>query len=43
MKWIPNSHSQEGQESFVINQLKGKRDGYYVEIGGHHDTELSNT
>lgn len=43
MKWIPNSHSQEGQESFVINQLKGKRAGYYVEIGGHHATELSNT
>ena len=43
MKRIPNSNSQAAQESFVLNQLKEKRNGYYVEIGGYHATELSNT
>lgn len=43
MKWIPKSNSQAGQESFVLNQLQEKRQGYYVEIGGYHAVELSNT
>jgi hypothetical protein len=43
MRRIPNSNSQAGQESFVLNQLKEKRQGYYVEIGGYHAVELSNT
>jgi len=43
MKKILNSNSQAAQESFVLNQLKEKRNGYYVEIGGYHAVELSNT
>lgn len=43
MKRFANSHSQAAQESFVLNQLKEKRNGYYVEIGGYHAVELSNT
>jgi hypothetical protein len=43
MKLIPNSNSQAAQESFVLNQLKEKKQGYYVEIGGYHAVDLSNT
>jgi hypothetical protein len=43
MEIIPNSNSQAAQESFVLNQLKEKRNGYYVEIGGYHATKDSNT
>jgi hypothetical protein len=31
------------QESFVLNILENKREGYYVEIGGFHSTQISNT
>lgn len=43
MKYIAGSNSQAAQESFVLNVLKEKREGYYVEIGGYHAIELSNT
>lgn len=43
MKYIPGSNSQAGHESFVLNMLQEKTNGYYVEIGGYHATELSNT
>ena len=43
IKKIPGSYSESGQESFVINQLKEKKHGYYVEIGAYHPTRLSNT
>ena len=43
MRRFANSHSQAAQESFVLNQLNEKKNGYYVEIGGYHAVELSNT
>jgi hypothetical protein len=43
IKWIPGSQSREGQESFVIDRLKSKKHGYYVEIGGFDAIEHSNT
>lgn len=43
MKSFPNSNSQASQESFVLNVLQEKYRGYYVEVGGHHATYLSNT
>lgn len=40
----PDSHSGgTGQESFVLHVLKGKREGYYVELGAFHSTMGSNT
>lgn len=40
---LAESCSQAGQESFVLNVLRWKRFGYYVEIGAFDHTELSNT
>jgi hypothetical protein len=37
------SYSQAGQESFVINALKEKRNGFYVEIGAYDSKIMSNT
>ena len=36
-------YSQAGQDQFVIETLKGKNDGVYVEIGAYHSTSISNT
>ena len=36
-------YSQAGQDQFVIDMLKGKKAGVYVEIGAYHSIELSNT
>lgn len=38
-----DSFSQSGQESFVLNILESKRDGFFIEIGAYHSSELSNT
>ena len=43
MKIYDGSNSQAGQESFVIGSLKEKRNGYYLEIGGYHSKDDSNT
>lgn len=43
MKIYEGSNSQAGQESFVLNSLKEKRGGFYVEIGGYHSKNDSNT
>jgi len=43
MKIYEGSNSQAGQESFVLNSLKEKRHGFYVEIGGYHSKNDSNT
>ena len=40
---MPNSYSQVGQESFVMNMLEWKRNGFYVEVGAWNSTHLSNT
>jgi hypothetical protein len=37
------SYSQAGQDKFVIDTLKGKTNGLYVEIGAYHSKEISNT
>jgi hypothetical protein len=43
MQLYENSNSQAGQESFVINALNGKRNGYFLEVGAFHGIEDSNT
>lgn len=40
---IKESNSQASQESFVINVLKEKTDGFYVELGGGWAAKNSNT
>jgi hypothetical protein len=40
---FPNSHSSEGQETFVLNVLNEKTNGYYLEIGSNHPRVTSNT
>ncbi len=37
------SFSQAKQDIFVINCLKFKKDGFFVEIGGNHPIICSNT
>lgn len=37
------SYSQAGQDMFVLETLKYKQYGTYVEIGAYHSTEMSNT
>jgi hypothetical protein len=36
-------YSQVGQDQFVIEMLKGKSGGTYIEIGAFHSVDLSNT
>ena len=43
MKIYEGSYSQAHQESFVINALNEKRNGFYLEIGGYHSKYDSNT
>jgi hypothetical protein len=43
MKLYEGSYSQANQESFVLNALKEKRNGFYLEIGGYHSKYDSNT
>jgi hypothetical protein len=43
MKLLPESHSQSGQESFVLHTTDFKKRGTYVEVGAWHGVELSNT
>ncbi len=40
---FPESQSTEGQESFVLNVLNEKHNGYYVEIGSNDPYMASNT
>lgn len=37
------TYSEVGQDQFVLNMLKGKSQGVYVEIGAWHPWVLSNT
>ena len=39
----PESRSLDSQESFVINVLKHKEKGYYVEVGANHPFIANNT
>ena len=43
MEIYPNSFSQEAQESFVLNILKEKKNGFYLEIGSWHPVLKNNT
>ena len=43
LPWMHGSKSQLGQESFVLWILNQKTDGFYIEIGASHPTNLSNT
>jgi FkbM family methyltransferase len=38
-----NYLSQAGQDKWVIDFFKGKRDGYFVDIGAYDGKEISNT
>ena len=42
-KRYPQSSSSQLQETFVLNVLNEKRNGYYVEVGSHHPVVASNT
>ena len=42
-KYIPDSESQIFQDLFVLNELKFKRNGYFIEIGAANGKNLSNT
>jgi hypothetical protein len=37
------SYSQAGQDLFVSSMLKGKRDGYFLEIGSNHPSQHNNS
>ena len=37
------SYSQAGQDRFVLESLDYKPNGFYLEIGAYHSTEISNT
>lgn len=43
MKKINNSPSQAMQDSFVMNMLSWKKNGFYLEIGAFKPIEISNT
>ena len=43
MKYFSQSNSEAGQESFVLNMLDEKKNGYYVEIGAFESRKTSNT
>jgi hypothetical protein len=43
MKIYEGSYSQAGQESFVLNTLIEKRNGFYLEIGAYDSKMMSNT
>jgi hypothetical protein len=43
MKLLKKSHSQSGQESFVLNMLEYKKNGTYLEVGAWDGVDLSNT
>jgi len=40
---MEKSHSQSGQENWVLQILKEKRDGFFIEIGAHDGDNISNT
>jgi hypothetical protein len=35
--------SQIGQDSFVLNQLKNKKNGFFIDIGSGHPININNT
>ena len=43
MKYYEGSRSEAGQESFVLNMLDQKREGFYIEIGAYDSQTNSNT
>lgn len=43
IKTFPKSHSQAHQESFVLNVLNEKSNGFYLELGAGWPTKNSNT
>lgn len=40
---IENNYSQAFQDMFVLSMLDGKRNGFYVEVGGDHPSTINNT
>ncbi len=40
---MAEDHQITQQEDFLIKVLKGKREGYYVELGAYHSSKGSNT
>ncbi len=43
VKLLKKSNSQAGQESFVVEALNQKMDGFYIEVGAWHGVKDSNT
>jgi len=41
---VGESYSQFGQDCFVFNEIfKGRKNGYFVDVGGSHPTKMNNT
>lgn len=38
-----SNYSQAGQDLFVLMSLNGKKNGYFLDLGCHHPTLISNT
>ncbi|HET7086066.1 MAG TPA: FkbM family methyltransferase [Rhizomicrobium sp.] len=43
LQFLPYTHSQAGQDLFVLSQLGPKRDGYFVEFGATDGVNISNS
>lgn len=43
LKDLNLSFSQEGEDMVIDELLKGKKEGFYVDLGAHHPIHLSNT
>lgn len=43
LSWCCSMYSQLGQDGWVLQQFPKDHQGYFVEIGAHHPTDLSNT
>ncbi len=42
-RYSRRSFSQEGEDLIVQNLLKGRKSGFYVDVGAHHPFRFSNT
>lgn len=43
LPYLPYTHSQAGQDLFVLSQIGAKRDGYFVEFGATQGVTISNS
>jgi FkbM family methyltransferase len=43
LPYLPYTHSQAGQDLFVLSQIGAKREGYFVEFGATQGVNISNS